>query len=249
MDRNDYPGDANMQGLRKTFVFHRLLAEQSTGSRTAILGSGRAATCNRWVTDFCCCSMDVSTKSLRLRVMPRGWEARRGRCGKCGNHQRDFRQEAIIFLGPGAGRAHARGAARLYSCLGGWCGEGWLWGGIYCSGIAFRESSKVSVVTANDIRDNAAAGTSISLSATIVAGRRRDACFRVRRPLRAKSGVAFADVWQYAQSPRRPEITSACRKTYAPDDNCYPPGNAPSTGLHIDVDAADSADPSRGRSQ
>ena len=27
--------------------------------------------------------------------------------------------------------------------------------GVYCSGIAFRESSKVSVVTANDIRDNA----------------------------------------------------------------------------------------------
>ena len=27
--------------------------------------------------------------------------------------------------------------------------------GVYCSGIAFRESSSVSVVTANDIRDHA----------------------------------------------------------------------------------------------
>jgi hypothetical protein len=33
------------------------------------------------------------------------------------------------------------------------------------------------------------------------------------------------------------------------DNNCYPPGIAPSSGLHIDVDSADSADPSRGRTR
>jgi hypothetical protein len=68
-------------------------------------------------------------------------------------------------------------------------------------------------------------------------------------PLPATSGLEFAEAWQYAQSPRRPEVTAACRATYAADGNCYPPGVAPSSGLHIDVDTANSADPSAGRKQ
>ena len=38
MDRNDYPGDANMQALRKTFRVHRILAEQSAWRGTKHVG-------------------------------------------------------------------------------------------------------------------------------------------------------------------------------------------------------------------
>ncbi len=58
--------------------------------------------------------------------------------------------------------------------------------GIYCSGIPFRESSVVSIVTANDIRSTPAVARSISSSATISAGRLRDACFPTPRPNRRK---------------------------------------------------------------
>ena len=121
--------------------------------------------------------------------------------------------------------------------------------GVYCSGIAFRESSKVSVVTANDIRDNAAGRDIHFFISNDHCGPAPGCVFPSTPPAPAKSGVAFAEVWQYAQSPRRPEMTAACRQTYAPDNNCYPPGIAPSTGLHIDIDVADSADPSHGRIQ
>lgn len=50
--------------------------------------------------------------------------------------------------------------------------------------------------------------------------------------------------WQYSQSPRRPELTKSCAKTYAADGNCYAPG-APATFL--DMDLASSPDPSHGR--
>ena len=50
--------------------------------------------------------------------------------------------------------------------------------------------------------------------------------------------------WQYSQSPRRPELTQACASTYAADGNCYAPG-VPT--VLLDMDLASSADPSHGR--
>lgn len=122
-------------------------------------------------------------------------------------------------------------------------------GGVYCSGIAFRESSKVSVVTASDIHDNAGGREIHFFISNDHCGPAPGCVFPGTPPAPAKSGISFAEEWQYAQSPRRPEMTAACRATYATDNNCYPPGIAPGTGLHIDVDSADSADPSHGRSQ
>jgi len=62
-------------------------------------------------------------------------------------------------------------------------------------------------------------------------------------PLR-DSGTLDAEVWQYAQSPRRPELTVSCAKTYAADGSCYA---GATTDLLVDLDVARSADPSQGR--
>ena len=59
-----------------------------------------------------------------------------------------------------------------------------------------------------------------------------------------ESGTPDAPVWQYAQSPRRPELTKSCAKTYAADGNCYA---AVSTDLFLDLNVSDSPDPSHGR--
>jgi hypothetical protein len=120
--------------------------------------------------------------------------------------------------------------------------------GIYCSGIPFRESSKVAVVTADDILDNAGGRNLQFFISNDQCGPSLGCVFPSAPPAPAKSGVAFAEVWQYAQSPRRPELTSSCRTTYAADGNCYPPGIAAASGLHIDVESANSPDPSHGRS-
>jgi hypothetical protein len=68
-------------------------------------------------------------------------------------------------------------------------------------------------------------------------------CVLAPKPLSA-SGTTELVAWQYAQSPRRPEITKSCGATYAADGNCYAPGFPT---VFLDVDAAESGDPSKGR--
>jgi hypothetical protein len=66
----------------------------------------------------------------------------------------------------------------------------------------------------------------------------------VTPPPVSSAGTPDVVAWQYAQSPRRPENTSACRKTYAADNNCYAPG-VPK--IYLDMSVATSDDPSNGR--
>jgi hypothetical protein len=58
-----------------------------------------------------------------------------------------------------------------------------------------------------------------------------------------ESGV-YAAVWQYAQSPRRAKISKGCPQNQAPDGMCYVPGLPHSTSTFVDLDTADSPDPS-----
>ncbi len=68
-------------------------------------------------------------------------------------------------------------------------------------------------------------------------------CTLAAKPL-STTGEPDLTAWQYAQSPRRPEITGACKKTYDVDGNCYDP-ELPSVVLDFDVAAT--SDPSNGR--
>jgi hypothetical protein len=118
--------------------------------------------------------------------------------------------------------------------------------GIYCSGIPSPDEEKI--VTAEDIRQSAG-------SRQIVYWAINDACppapgcaFPPQPPNPTKSGVAFAEAWQFAQSPRRKDVAGRCTN-YDPDGNCYPPGTSVAQGLHVDVNSATSPDPSHGRSQ
>jgi hypothetical protein len=119
--------------------------------------------------------------------------------------------------------------------------------GIYCSGIAFHESATVSIVTANDIRENAGKREIHFFVSNDLCLPSPGCVFPEPPPGPAGSGVPFADAWQFAQSPRRPEMTAACQQTYAADGNCYPPDISPSSGVHVDVDTANSANPSHAR--
>jgi hypothetical protein len=118
--------------------------------------------------------------------------------------------------------------------------------GVYCSGIPAREDKKTTVVTATDIRENAQ-GRKITYWVT------NDVCppspgcsFAIPPPRPADSGIDFADVWQFAQSPRRKDFAAQCHN-YHRDANCYPPGIDPASRLHVDVNTATSPDPSSAR--
>ena len=61
----------------------------------------------------------------------------------------------------------------------------------------------------------------------------------------AQSGVGFAEVWQYAQSPQRKDVAGRC-SGYAHDGSCYPDRSGART-LPLDLNLATSPDPSNGR--
>lgn len=114
--------------------------------------------------------------------------------------------------------------------------------GIYCSGMAAADDG--GVITAEDIRKNAG-GRKISYWVT------NDACppspgcaFPPKPPSPVDSGISFAEVWQFAQSPKRAEVAAGCPKNYDRDGSCFAPGVK---SVDVDVNAAGLADPSRGR--
>jgi len=115
--------------------------------------------------------------------------------------------------------------------------------GIYCSGIPAMDDA--NVVTADDIRKSAG-------RRAIVYWAINDACppapgcsFPQHPPSPGQSGVSFAEVWQFAQSPQRKDVAAHCTN-YSRDGNCDAPGIG--EGLSMDVNTATSADPSHGLS-
>jgi len=69
-------------------------------------------------------------------------------------------------------------------------------------------------------------------------------CVVAHPPAPDHSGTLHADIWQYAQSPQRKELTKSCAATYNADGNCYAPGVP---GFHLDLSSSTSPDPSHGR--
>ena len=248
MDRNDYPGDANMHALRKTFAFTgywlsnppgadhnswkgKRIPLQTMGYGFLLLFNGREYKELKASGD----AANVGTQDAAAAVQAASTEG--------------FPKSTIIFLDQEqGGRMLPEQRAYIHAWIDAVAKAGYR-AGVYCSGIPFRESSTVSVVTATDIRNNAGKRDIRFFISNDQCGPSPGCVFPAVPPRPVGSGLAFAEVWQYAQSPRRPELTAACRATYAPNGNCYPPGAAPNTGLHIDVETAGSADPSSGRTK
>jgi hypothetical protein len=117
--------------------------------------------------------------------------------------------------------------------------------GLYASGQPVPDGPGKTITTIDDVRVQVKAGKlhSIAMFAAQDACPPAPGCTLQARPL-AASGELDLTAWQYAQSPRRKQITKACGATYAADGNCYAPGVP---GVFLDMDAASSADPSQGR--
>jgi hypothetical protein len=248
MDRNDYPGDANMRVLRKTFAFAGYWLNNPPGAeRNTWVGKrGRLQTLGY---GFLLLFNGREYKELKASGDAGAVGSRDAAAAVRAAASEGFPTRAIIFLDQEqGGRMLPEQRAYIHAWIDGVVKAGYG-AGVYCSGIPFRESNKVSVVTADDIRDNAGSREVHFFISNDQCGPASGCLFPNPPPAPAKSGAGFAEVWQYAQSPRRPEMTAACWQTYAPDNNCYPPGIAPNSGLHIDIDSADSADPSHGRAQ
>lgn len=248
LDRNDYPGDAAMTALRDTFAFTGYWLNNPPGANHNSWQGHR-----KTVQDLGYGFLVLFNGREYAYLKKSGNAARVGKNDAAiavGSAQREgFPKGVIIFLDQEqGGRMLPEQRAYIHAWVDAVVRGGYR-AGVYCSGIPFRESSTVSVVTANDIRDNAG-GRDIHYFVS------NDQCppapgcaFPKTPPSPDKSGVTFAEAWQFAQSPRRPEMTASCKQTYSQDGSCYPPGLASHLGVYVDVDTAASADPSQARTR
>jgi hypothetical protein len=243
-DRNEYPGDQNLKALRLTFSYAGYWLNNPPGS-DANTWTGKRETLEAAGFGFLVLFNGRLYRELgKVAHASELGRADAERAAKAASGE-SFLPQTIIFLDQEeGGRLLPEQKAYLFAWVDGVSQAGFR-AGIYCSGIAATEKSGDSVITAEDIRQSAGARP-ITYWVT------NDACppslgctIPQRLPSPVASGVAFAEVWQFAQSPKRKDVAASC-KGYHPDGNCYAPGGA-ELGLHLDLNSAVSPDPSHGR--
>jgi hypothetical protein len=246
MDRNDYPGDANMAALRKTFAFTGYWLNNPPGA-SSNNWRGRRKTIHEMGYGFLLLFNGREYRQLKASGNATRMGTSDATVAANAAASDGFPKGAILFLDQEqGGRMLPEQRAYIHAWVDGVVRDGYR-AGVYCSGIPFRESGSVSVVTANDIRDHDG-GREIHFFISNDQCGPSPGCVTAKpAPSPAASGVSFAEAWQFAQSPGRPEMTAACRNTYSPDGNCYPPEMLPNSGKHVDLDTASSPDPSHAR--
>jgi hypothetical protein len=241
-DRNQYPGDENLAALRQTFVFAGYWLNNPPGENHNEW-QGKRQKIESVGFGFLVLFNGRLYRSLKNENNAAALGKSDAQAAVAAAKREGFPAHTIIFLDQEeGGRMLPEQKTYIYAWADGVTSAGYS-AGVYCSGMAAPEASGVGVVTAEDIRQNAA-GRKISYFVTNDACPPSPGCGFGKRPARpAASGLGFAEVWQFAQSPRRPDVAAACVSSYAPDGECYAPG----TRVHVDLDTAARADPSGGR--
>ena len=242
-DRNTYPGDANLKALRQNFSYTGYWLNNPPGERENTW-SGHRADIESAGFGFLVLFNGRVYAELKSVAYAKKLGASDAQGAAAAARREGFPAHTVIFLDQEqGGRMLPAQKAYIYAWVDAVTAAGFR-AGIYCSGIAAKDDG--NVITAEDIR-HTAAGRHIVYWAI------NDACppspgcaFPKTPPSPAHSGLSFAEVWQFAQSPQRKDVAGRC-VNYSRDANCYPPGISPALQLHVDVNTALSADPSHGR--
>jgi hypothetical protein len=248
-DSNEYPGDASLENLKRTFSFSGYWLNDPPGAKSNEWAGKREAL-RAAGFGFLVLFNGRLERELNPPADPSAIGAQDAQAAANAATHEGFPPGTIIFLDQEeGGRMTARQMSYILAWLDALAKTGYR-AGIYCSGMPAREGKNQFIVTANDIRARAAP-RQITFFVYDDACPPSPGCVYAQNPLSpAASGVPYASVWQFAQSPRRHPFTTHCRSTYAADGNCYPPaaaGIAASVRPLLDLDTATSHDPSQGR--
>ncbi len=246
-DRNDYPGDALVPALRKDFRYTSFWLNNPPGE-TANSWRGKRGILKQNGFGF------LVLFNGRLDAQLKGQDAAAlgaadGKAAAAAALREGFARNVLIFLDQEeGGRLLAEQADYIFAWIGAVRAAG-ARAGVYCSGIEVREGDD-TISTALDIARRLHGEKSAERLALWIAN---DGCppapgCAMTSPPISKAVPAevraFTKVWQYAQSPRRMQFSAACPQNAAPDGKCYAPGLPRSARTFVDLDAADSADPS-----
>jgi len=258
-DRNDYPGDAALPILRKSFSFtgywlgpppgaksnswlgkRELLRSLGFGFLVLYSGPQSSELQQKWSEE----RVFSGQKRLLSSAMKRG--ASDARQAAAAAKREGFPSRTVIFLDIEEG---GRLPAVYHTFLRAWVDQlarADYRAGIYCSGMPVDEGGGVTIITADEIRNNTAK-RDLAYWVFSDACPPSPGCVIPQNPLPpSASGLPYATVWQFAQSPHRKQLTARCASTYFADGNCYAPGDTVHSWF-LDLDSADSADPSHGR--
>ena len=239
-DRNQYPGDQNLKVLRQTFAYTGFWLNNPPGENTNSWQGKRQAIESAGF-GFMVLFNGRLDKQLRHNAAALGKTD--AQAAVTSAQHEGFPARTVIFLDiEEGGRMLPEQKAYIYAWVDAVNSSGFR-AGVYCSGIPAREDKNTTVVTADDIRNNAQGRPIVYWVTNDVCPPSPGCAFPSQAPPPAESNIDFADVWQFAQSPRRPDFAAKCHN-YNRDGSCYPPGVDPSTHLFVDVNTATSADPS-----
>ncbi len=246
-DLNTYPGDDALPTLRKTFSFSGYWLSPPPGAKQ-----------NTWIGK----RQFLQSQKFGFLLLYRGPQSSELKSSsQAGNRatadavnaaaaakREGFPSHAIIFLDiEEGGRLPAKYHAYLRAWVDVLARAGYR-AGVYCSGMPVNEGNGVTIVTSDDIRNNLGKR---NLTYFVY----NDACppapgcvVPQSPPPPSASGIPYAAVWQFAQSPRRKEFTRRCASTYHADGNCYAPGDT-AHAWFLDLNSATSPDPSSGRDE
>jgi hypothetical protein len=243
-DLNTYPGDEALPILRKTFRFGGYWLNVPPGAKQNTWTAKRSLMLSNNL-GFLILYNGPQSKELKSPAQAAGRGSADAAKAAAAAKNEGFPSRAIIFLDiEEGGRLPANYHAYVRAWVDGLARNGYR-AGAYCSGMTVNEGNGVTIITADDIRNNV--------------GKRElayfvfdDACppapgcvVSHNPPPPSASGISYAAVWQFAQSPRRKEFTARCAATYYADGNCYAPGDAKHTWF-LDLNSATTPDPSSG---
>ena len=241
-DRNDYPGDANLPTLHQTFAYAGYWLNRAPGARSNSWTGKRSALES---AGFGFLVLFNGRLYKQLKNNPAALAQADAQAATLAAKREGFPVNTIIFLDiEEGGRMLPEQKTYIYGWIDAVTAAGYR-AGVYCSGIPAREDKKTTVITAEDIRAHAQ-GRQIAYWVTNDSCPPSPGCSFSHAPKASQSGVSFADIWQFVQSPRRKDFAATCHN-YSSDGNCYPRGIDPSSYLHVDVNTAASGDPSAGR--
>ena len=251
-DRNDYPGDDAMTALHNTFAFTGYWLTNPPGE-TANTWQGKREFLRQHGWGFLVLAngrLDAEIlKSLKHGTTPADLARSDAALALAAARSEGFPPHTILFLDQEeGGRLLDEQSAYLLAWTEAVAASDYR-PGVYASGQPVPDGPGNTITTIDDIREQVKAKHlhEIAFFDAQDACPPAPGCTLAAKPL-ATSGELDLTAWQYAQSPRRPEITSSCKATYATSNgsavNCYAPG-LPT--LFLDMDAASSADPSHGR--
>lgn len=243
-DRNIYPGDAIIPILHKSFAFTSYWLSPPPGEKTNTW-LGKHALLRSQGFGFLVLYRGRNSRELKDKASAMEKGSQDAKDAVASAKTEDFSAGTIIFLDVEEG---GRLSANYHAYLRAWFDElvrDGYGAGVYCSGIPVKEGHGITITTADDIRSNSASRKFSFWAYNDSCPPSPGCAFPQNPPVPKRSGISYAAVWQFAQSPRRKEFTTHCPAKYSPDGNCYAPGDTTHSWF-LDVNSAISFDPSRG---